>query len=95
MATIDWDEFDLDRLAECLRERRSAPDAEKTVWAFERALDIARVDAALLDYLLTAVVCLIARATNDATPRDILEAYFRRAPSDMRWREELRPLLDA
>ncbi len=94
MATVDWDEFDLDRLAERLRERRSAPDAEKTVWGFERALEIARLDAALLDYLLTAVVCLNAREA-DATPRDILEAYFRRAPSDMRWREELRPLLDA
>ncbi len=94
MGAVDWHDFDLERLAERLRMRRSGPDAEKTVWAFERALDVARVDAELLDYLLTAVVCLIARANEEATPRDILETYFRRAPSDARWREELRPLLD-
>ena len=92
MPTPDWHDIDLDRLADHLRERRSAPDAEKTLWAFERALEVARIDAELLDYLLTAVVCLAARA-GDATPRDILETFFRRAPSDLRWREELRPLL--
>jgi hypothetical protein len=92
MRASDWHDVDLDRLAEHLRERRSAPDAEKTLWAFERALEVARIDAELLDYLLTATVCLVARA-GDATPRDILESFFRRAPTDVRWREELRPLL--
>ncbi len=93
MDAADWDGFDLERFAVHLRERRGAPDAEKTVWAFEQALEIARRDGELLDYLLTAVVCLMARFS-DTTPREIFEIYFRHAPSDARWRDELRPLLD-
>jgi hypothetical protein len=92
VTTVDWHSFDLEQLAERLREERSAPDAERTVWAFERALEIARADAELLDYALAAIVCLLARA-GETTPRDVLETYFRRAPSDWRWRDELRPLL--
>jgi hypothetical protein len=88
----DWGTVDLERLAERLRQERSAPDAEKTIWAFERALEVARVETELLDYVLAAVVCLIARA-GDITPREVLETFFRRAPSDLRWRDELRPLL--
>ena len=91
MEMTDWSDFDLERLAEQLREQHNAPDAEKTIWAFERALEVARLDAELLEYLLAAVVCLVARA-GESTPRDVLETFFRRAPSDFRWRDEFRPL---
>jgi hypothetical protein len=92
MAAVDWSGFDLEQLAERLREDRRAPDAERTIWAFERALEIARADPELLDDVLAAIVCLIARV-GETTPRDVLETYFRRAPSDWRWRDELLPLL--
>ena len=56
-------------------------------------LEIARGDPELLEYVLTAAVCLVARRAA-TTPRHVLETYFRRAPSDERWHEDLRPLLD-
>jgi hypothetical protein len=90
----DWNGLDLESVAVHLRERAGTRDVEKTVWAFEQALELAREDAELLDYLLTAVVCVIAHMS-DTTPREILEIYFRHAPSEARWRSELRPLLDA
>jgi len=45
-----------------------------------------------LHYVLTAAVCMVARA-DATTPRHVLESYFRRAPTDERWDEDLRPLL--
>ena len=75
-----------------IRERFSGADAEKMVWAFERALDTARIDEQLLDYLLVAVVCLVARAQED-TPRTVLEQVFRRSVSDEEWRDRYAPLL--
>ena len=89
---VDWHEFDLEGLARRLREDRDGPDAERTLWAFERVLEIARGDPELLHYVLTAAVCMVARA-DATTPRHVLETYFRRAPSDERWHEDLRPLL--
>jgi hypothetical protein len=62
------------------------------VWAFERALATARIDEHLLDYLLVAVVCLVAHAQSE-TPRTVLEQVFRRSVSDDEWRERYAPLL--
>jgi hypothetical protein len=90
---MDWHGFDLGGLAERLRDDRNPADAERTLWAFERVLEIARGDSELLEYVLVAAVCMVARA-GETTPRHVLEAYFRRAPSDERWNEALRPLLD-
>jgi hypothetical protein len=80
-----WDDFDLHPLAAELRATRSAPDAEKAIWAFEEALRVARVDDGLLDYLLVAIVCLLATGEG-STPRTVLETVFRRAVSDDAWR---------
>jgi hypothetical protein len=88
----DWDGFTLGALEEHLRTHAHGPDAEKTVWAFERALSVARIDGDLLGYLLAATACLIARS-EDATPRDVFDAYFRRSVSDEAWRDHYRSLL--
>jgi hypothetical protein len=88
---IAWDGLDFDRLARALRERPGGADAEKMIWAFERALVVACVDTDLLGYLLAATVCLLAWA-EDVSPRDVLEAYFRRAIDDGVWRDQYRPL---
>lgn len=92
MDTLDWDAFDLTRLAGELRARRIGPDGEKMIWAFEEALRVARIDRHLLDYVLVAAVCLIARA-DGISPRQVLEAFFRRSVSDREWRERYLPLL--
>jgi len=88
---MDWDGFDLSPLAEVLRASAPAPDAEKMIWAFERALPVAQLDPGLLDYLLSAAVCLVARA-QDCSPRDVLEAFYRRAVPDEEWRSRYRVL---
>jgi hypothetical protein len=85
VARSHWDDFDLRPLAAELRGTRSPPDAEKTIWAFEEALRVARVDDGLLEYLLVAVVCLLATGQG-STPRTVLETVFRRAVSDDSWR---------
>ncbi|MGH8875338.1 MAG: hypothetical protein ACRDVM_08845 [Acidimicrobiia bacterium] len=92
MKTIDWDRFDMSPLLAELREGVGGPDGEKAIWAFEQALRTARIDRDLLDYLLVAAVCLIARA-EDVSPRDVLEAFFRRSVPDEEWRRRYRPLL--
>jgi hypothetical protein len=84
VATVDWDDFDFDPLVQELRERVGGPDGEKMIWALEQAVGVARIDPELLDYMLAAVTCLLARAT-DRSPRDVLEAYVRRAISDEEW----------
>ena len=91
MATVDWDAFRLDELAASVRDARNPADGEKMVWAFEEALRVARVDDGLLDYMLVAVVCLIARVTAES-PRTVLEAYFRRSVGDDEWRRRYLPL---
>jgi hypothetical protein len=89
---MDWHAVELEPLFGHIRERFTGPEAEKMVWAFERALETARIDEQLLDYLLVAVVCLVARAQED-TPRTVLEQVFRRSVSDEEWRDRYAPLL--
>ena len=64
--------------------RIGPPDAEKPV---------ARIDDGLLDYMLVAVTCLLARATNES-PRAVLEAYSRRSVADDEWRRRYLPLFE-
>jgi hypothetical protein len=87
----DWDGFDLEPLAEELRRTRDPVDAERMVWAFERALGVGRIDTRMLEYLLTASVCLLASAEEES-PRDVLERFFRRSVPDEIWREKFLPL---
>jgi hypothetical protein len=89
---VDWDELDIERLADEVRAEQPGPDAEKTIWAFEEALRVARLDPGLLHYVLVAVSCCIARAEG-STPRDVFEAYFRRSVGADEWRERYVPLL--
>lgn len=88
---MDWHELDTAQLFETIRSRGPADDAERTVLAFERALELARVDAVLLDHLVVAAACLLAHA-RDQTPRTVLEHVFRRSVSDADWRERYAPL---
>ena len=87
----DWDHFTLEPLAEELRRTQNAPDAEKMIWAFERALEVGRVDPDLLEHLLAAAVCLVAGRSGHS-PRDVLETFFRRSVADEVWAERYRPL---
>lgn len=84
---MNWDGFDPAGLFDAIRDHGAASDAEQTVWAFERALDVARVDPALLEHLLVASVSLLA-LERDETPRTILDLVFRRAVSDTVWRDD-------
>jgi hypothetical protein len=92
MTAIDWDSFDVGPLAYELREKRSGADAEKMIWAFEEAVRVARIDDELLDYLLVATCCLLARMAG-SSPRDILEIFFRRSLTTEEWRQYYLPLL--
>jgi hypothetical protein len=89
---LDWDNLDLEPLAEAPRGSTTPPDAEKMVYAFERALEVARVDPDLLEHLLGATVCLLARSEDD-TPRGVLERFFRRAVGDAEWRSRYAHLI--
>jgi len=57
------------------------------VWAFERALQVARTDGALIENLVVASICLVAFERGE-TPRTILEQMFRRSVSDRDWQEK-------
>ena len=46
----DWREIDLEALAAELRATLPAGEAEKMIWAFERALEVARIDGDLVRY---------------------------------------------
>ncbi len=94
MARVDWDDFDFDPLVRELRECVGGPDGEKMIWALEQAVGVARIDPELLDYMLAAVTCLLARVT-DRSPRDVLEAYARRSISDEEWHERYSGLFPA
>ena len=74
------------------RARGRDPDAERTVWAFERALAVARLDPELLRHLLVATVCLMAYEEGQS-PRAVLDELFRRSVSDGEWRERYELLL--
>jgi hypothetical protein len=88
---MDWDGFDLEPLARELRRTLTPPEAERMLWAFERALDVARVDDELVECLLAASICLAATRTGK-TPRDVLESFFRRSVPDEVWRDRYLPL---
>jgi hypothetical protein len=92
VASVDWERFDLDALKSELRESTPGSDAEMTIWAFEEAHRVARLDQHLLDYLLVATVCLLARA-HGSSPRAVLEGFFRRSVSDVEWRKNYVRLL--
>ena len=94
MAAVDWDAFRFDELAASVRDTQHPVDGAKMIWAFEEALLVARIDEALLDYLLVAVVCLLARPT-DGTPRVVLAASVRRSVGDDEWRRRYLPLFGA
>jgi hypothetical protein len=91
MAAIDWEAFDLDGLAAAVRSGSGGPDAERMIWAFEEGLRVARLDPELLSYLLAATACLLARL-DECSPRDVLEAFFRRSIPDDEWRGRYLPL---
>ena len=88
---IDWDSFDLEGLTRELRGNLTGTDADKLVWAFERAVEIARIDDDLLSYLAVATICLLARL-DESSPRTVLEAFFRQSVSDEAWRRTFLPL---
>ncbi len=89
---MDWDRFELSALAHEIRATGKPADAEKMIWAFEEAVRVARIDDALLDYLLVATCCLLAR-TDGSSPRDILETFFRRSLTTEEWQQYYLPLL--
>jgi hypothetical protein len=89
---MEWRDVEPEVLYEAIRARGNGPDAERTVWAFERALSVARLDPELLEHLLVAVVCLIAYEEG-TTPRAVLEQLFRRSVSDAEWRDRFESLL--
>lgn len=90
---MDWNALDTDRLFDVIRERGPMSDAERSVWAFERALVAARIDGSLLRHLLVACVCLVAHEEGE-TPRTVLDRVFRRSVSDGEWRDQYAPLFD-
>jgi hypothetical protein len=92
VASVDWERFDLDALKRELRENAPGSDAEMTIWAFEEAHRVACLDQHLLDYLLVATVCLLARAQN-SSPRAVFEDFFRRSVSDEEWQTRYLRLL--
>jgi hypothetical protein len=61
------------------------------VYAFERAVALARTDPELLSPLFAATACLLARA-DGVSPRTVLETFFRRSVSDEQWQELYLPL---
>jgi hypothetical protein len=89
---MDWENVNSAPLFEELRNRLGGAEGERMIWAFERAFEVARIDETLLDYVLAAAVCLVARA-HDSTPRAVLEQFFRRSVSDDTWRAHYAPLL--
>jgi hypothetical protein len=88
---VDWDSFELEEFTRELRENLNGPDADKLIWAFERAVQVARIDDDLLSYLIVAILCLLARV-DESSPRAVLEAFFRRSITDEDWRRTYLPL---
>jgi hypothetical protein len=87
----EWDTFDAEELYRAINARGPSGDAARTVWAFERAIAVARLDPELLRHLLVASVCLVANEEG-TSPRTVLEQLFRRSVSDAEWRERFVPL---
>ena len=70
---MQWDDVEPERLFEAIRSRGTSADAERTVWAFERALAVARLDPELVRHLLIAAVCIVAYE-DGTSPRRVLSA---------------------
>jgi hypothetical protein len=87
----EWAGFDPEHLFDEIHARGPRHDAARTVWAFERAIAVARLDPELLRHLLVACVCLVA-SEEGTSPRAVLEQLFRRSVSDTEWRERFEPL---
>jgi hypothetical protein len=92
MQGIDWHGLDLEKLKLELRSTLPPAEAEKMVWAFEKTLDVARIDADLLRYLLATTASLLARSEG-SSPRTVFESFFRRSVSDDDWRERYEGLI--
>jgi hypothetical protein len=88
---LDWDTFDFEPLTQELRRACGPVEAERMVYAFERALALARIDPELLPHLFAATACLLARI-DGVSPRTVMERYFRRAVSDEQWQQVYLPL---
>jgi hypothetical protein len=88
---MNWDAFDPEPLTEELRRAMGGAEAERMIFAFERAIGVAQLDPELLPPLFAATACLLARVEG-VSPRAVLETYFRRAVSDEQWRETYLPL---
>jgi hypothetical protein len=88
---MDWETADPERLFDAVRARGHGSDTERTIWAFERALSVARLDPELVRYLLVACVCVIAYEEGKP-PRAVLEQVFRRSVSDGDWRDHFERL---
>ncbi len=86
MPAVDWDVLNLERITRELREDVGGPDGEKMIWAFEQALDVARIDPDLLNYVLAAAACLLAHSEGKS-PRAVLDAFSRRSISDREWHD--------
>jgi hypothetical protein len=91
MSDLDWEVFDLEKLARELEDDPGGSEGASMIYAFEEALRVARLDERLLSHFMAATVCLLARAEG-STPRTVLEAFFRRSVSDTVWRERYLPL---
>lgn len=89
---MEWEHVDPERLFAAIRASGPPAGAERTVWAFERALAAARIDPELLRHLLVACVSLVAYEEGQP-PRAVLEQLFRRSVSDAEWRERFEPLI--
>jgi hypothetical protein len=48
---VNWESFDLEPLTDQLRRSCEAHEAERMVYAFERAVAVARIDPELLSHL--------------------------------------------
>ena len=91
---MDWHDLDADPLFDAIREQAPPPDAERMIWALERALRVARIEPGLLDHLAVAAICALAYR-DGTTPRATLELLFRRAVDDDTWRDEYASLLSS
>jgi hypothetical protein len=94
VALVDWDNFDIEPLTRELRCGVGGPDGEKMIWAFERTLEIARIDPDLLSYVLAAAACLLAHQAGES-PGMVLAAFARRSVPDREWRERYAGLFPA
>ena len=91
MTVVDWNSFDLEEFTRELHRNLDGPDADKLIWAFEQAIQVARIDDELLSYLVVASLCLLARL-DESSPRAVLEAFLRRSVSDDDWHRTYLPL---